>query len=203
LLTLVAASYDDGWGFVEHDNRFLLIKPPYLRAQVSSVTQSVINKAIEHYGFSVAQETFEDWADLVRFMKTKFLERRRTRDSAPVGDNVSRDLIASAPPYILENYLRRIEEELIPQQEWQAALDILITLIDVDAVKHNQQLSHAVARLIKLCLATWRQNQQDKEALLEDEEGLEELFPESSKRYGVTELCDSIQEVQNRQTVWA
>jgi hypothetical protein len=60
-------------------------------------------------------------------------------------------LIHFAPPDILANYLDRIERELIPGREWEAAQELLTVLLGVEAVRSEVTLYERTRRLLESC----------------------------------------------------
>jgi hypothetical protein len=194
MLSLIAAAYDDGYAFVKDESRIYSIRPPY-KGKILSTTENV-ERAVSAYGFSIEQIQFNDWASLIDYLKAKFIEKRKQ-----IGENAPdvvkiRRLVQRAPQDKVESFIDRIQNGLIPNHEWKAAISVLTHLLKNRIVRDDISLWERCTDLLERCQTS--KNKEEEEALElfnrdESDESIAEEFPLAFEYYG-----DEIQDLARR-----
>lgn len=198
MISLLAVALEDGWAFVGRDEEVLLVRPPYRQWSTSTVSESIVERAIQIHGFVPMKKDFTDWSSLVAFLKVQLVEARKNQgDTLPDSAKI-RELVQHAPKPILEGYLDRIQSELLPHYEWRASFDLLTTLIDLDIVKNNADLRQRTIDLLKRCQETEAKLQAGKQELIGEEQSLSEQFPKAVRAYSLAGVLKRSRGVRNR-----
>jgi hypothetical protein len=151
MLRLLALAPEDGWAFIEDGESLLVVRPPYADWSRSVTRRENLATAIQQHGFLPEDRSFPDWAFLIDHLKKKIIETRRTRgDEEPTAESI-RKLFHFAPRYILAEYLDRIESELLPGREWNAAATILTEMLRVETVRTDAALFERTLDLLDQC----------------------------------------------------
>ena len=151
MFRLLAIAPEDGWAFVRRDDELLLVKPPYSQRTLSRVEEVDLERSLSLQGFQAENRSFADWGSLIAHLQAEIVAAHEARgQSEPASEDI-RELIHFAPHYILSNYLDRIEKELIPNREWEPALDLLTFLLGVEAVRSEATLYERTRRLLESC----------------------------------------------------
>src|SRR4051812_11947459 len=113
MLNLLAADFEDGWAFVEHNQRIFLLRPPYrINHGYNVVPETVVHESIYTHGFVAMEKCFTNWSELIDFLKKQLVESRKASEQNVPNSETIRSLVKYAPPHVLDNYLDRIELEL-------------------------------------------------------------------------------------------
>lgn len=204
MFELLAAAFEDGWAFVKCEREILLVRPPYHRSQgISKVPESTIEKAVHAYGFTVTKKSFPDWPSLIAFLRERLVETRRAHGRATPQTETILELVDYAPRDILENYLDRIESELLPNREWDAVFTLLTKLISVEAIKNDSLLFDRTVNLLKKCQKLKKQTETEKRLLINENDELTQQFPNAVKRYPIDALIQITTQVWQRHQVMA
>lgn len=150
-IELVAISELDGSAFCRVEKQIYSLEPPYNSQNRVKVDENGLGKAILHYGFSSTHKEFSDWESLIDYLNSAVKETRKAKSLHISNIDLNKDIIDLAPVEILERYLTRIEQKLIPNRQFDHAENILLTMINSGNVrKHNDILKKAVALLGKV-----------------------------------------------------
>ncbi len=191
MLRLLAIAPGDGWAFVEREGKVLLVRPPYRHDDLAEVQESVVEKAVAKFGFRAAKKEFQDWASLIRYLEEQLLGTRKALGLPEPNLESVREFVRQAPHDVVESYLARVRSELIPGQEWDAALDLLNTLLGSDVVWKDRQLHSQVLELLDKCRGGRAVREGDMQTLL-DESELRACCPRAADRYGARTLADYV-----------
>lgn len=148
MIRLLAIAPEDGWAFVRSAERILLLRPPYGKRHHSAVEESVVARAVAVEGFEAADQAFPDWSALFAFLKERFLAGRPPLPSALAPETVER-ILRHAPPSSLDRLLDRIEQELLPDRQWDAAGELLARFLTVDTPATAGQRPRAADLLVR------------------------------------------------------
>jgi hypothetical protein len=201
MLRLLAASFQDGWAFVQRGRDLLVIRPPYHRTGSCLVSEATVEKAIHAYGFEARADRFPDWRSLLAFLREQLLLSHRSVVGMPSGPDAMSELLRRAPRETIDRYLDRIEQEFVPSREWDAALRLLTALIDLPVVKGNPGLCDRALRLLKRCFAARQALQAEREELAEDD--LPHRFPAAVEQYGAAAISKRARAVSESGQLWA
>jgi hypothetical protein len=203
MLKMLAAALEDGWAFVRRGRDILLVKPPYLQSDLLAVSEGTVERAIARHGFVSVEEQFQNWADLITFLKAQLLATRRDLGLTEPRTDVIRELIGFAPSYMLKSYLDRIKNELIPLKEWQACLDLLTAIMRVEAVRVNRELHRYALNVLENCQQQMHATEIKRQELIDEEHDLVQQFPNTIQKYGATEIIAAVNNVQRTRSLWS
>ncbi len=184
-LRILAAAYRDGWAFVQEDDRVVLVRPPYQRSKLVVVSPDTVEHAVQKHGFESQAMEVEDWRALVDLLRGKRAALGVSEGAASLEDHerMAR-LVRTAPRAILERYLDRVEHELIPREELDAAVRVLEVMRRSDNPNLDAVLRERLADLAITCSAAIVHEREEKEGLLDREQDLGESFPGVAKTHG-------------------
>lgn len=169
MLKLLAIDVREGWAFVEDASGLVLVRPPYQHQDKRSATAAVLARAVQDGDFDPKEMEFDDWSSLIRFIRLQVVDyaKRAGRDlDAEVGD----ELIAVAPPLLIEELLDQVETELFPAKEWAVAQAVLESvLLHSRLMKTNSDLHDRVRRLLKAVKENQNAFKKRREARLQDD----------------------------------
>lgn len=132
MIRLLALAPEDGWAFVCSADRILLLRPPYGKRRHPTVEESAVARAVATEGFVAEDRVFPDWPALFAFLEERFLAGRPALPAALAPESVER-ILRHAPRAVLEKLLDRIEHELLPDRQWDAASELLARFLTVDS----------------------------------------------------------------------
>jgi hypothetical protein len=196
MLKLVASAPGDGWAFVQRGEETLLVRPPYQQWALTSVSEGAVETAVQHHGFVLEEKSFSDWGSLIAHLKEQYLAWRHERGVAIPDVEEVRSLIHLAPTYILENYMNRIEDELLPQGEWQAAMKLLAYLLGVEAVKSDSDLYERALGLLQMV-------EVPIPVAPVQEVGFLQKFPHAVKVYGAAAIRSYAEAISRQHQIFA
>ena len=198
MFDLLAAAPADGCAFVKNGKEILLVRPPYQRWNLSVVPESSVEKAVSTYGFESAEGSFNDWGSLIAFLEKRMVEERKARgQEIPTSESI-KALVKLAPKDILNDYLKRVESELLPNREWDAASDLLVTLLRVDTIENDPDLRTRTLDLLDRCRSERAKVGAQERELMNEEENLVRLFPIAAEQHGTAPLNRYSREVADR-----
>lgn len=194
MLELQALAPEDGWAFVKSGDRTLLVRPPYERAQMVEVTADAVGRAIGAHGFQAASHVFADWDQLIGHLRSELVRSNRER---PTLDQPVRRLLQLAPRAILERYLDRVEQELVPQGDWISAIEVVQALLELDRVIADAELRRRASDLLKTAVAGLGRQNEARIGLANHAADIVGRFPRTSRRYGERPLRDYFAKVRS------
>src|ERR1051326_1919137 len=182
MVKLVAADCDDGYAFVEEDGSKFAVRPPY--KERIRVSDSTVERAITVHGFSAEDRSFLQWRDLVQYLTSQFIERRKKFGYGEPDTAQTRRLGQRAPRNIVENYLTRIQDELIVNEEFGPAINLLTSLLKNDVVREDLGLWERCTDLVERCHLAKERQAEERLGLISSNEVLAEEFPLAFEYYG-------------------
>lgn len=182
MFNLIAVAYEDGYAFVKKDGKIYSIRPPYNNTILASLEN--VERAISTHGFSNEQLDFDNWATLISYLKTQFIERRKQAGQNEPNTDRIRRLMQRAPRNKVQDFLTRIEKELIPNREWKAVLSLLTNLLKNKIVKEDDALLTRCAELLEECQSAKNRIEEEVFTDYSNEESLKEEFQLAFDYYG-------------------
>jgi hypothetical protein len=202
MLDMIAAAVEDGWAFVRRGNNILLIKPPYLQSNMLAVSEDTVEKAITRHGFASVEKHFHSWGDLITFLKNQLIATRKEQGLAEPRTELIRELVEFAPLYMLKSYLDRAKNELIPNREWNACLNLLTAIMGLETVRVNSELYNYAVEVLENCQQHMHNAETNKLGLLDEEYDLTHQFPNIVQKYGAGQIIAAVNHVQKVQSLW-
>ena len=190
MLELLAIASEDGWAFVRTEGDIVLARPPYSASNSSSVSEASVEKAVVHHGFSASEREFPNWRELIEFLNQQVRETRDARGEEIQREGLGAQMMEFASRDILENFLSRVETELLPSASWEPAERLLIDMLQLPQIQQNKQLLSRATNLLKLTVKARRKSQTRREDLLKEENGILDRCPVLQGRYDLEELED-------------
>lgn len=152
MLTLIAAAYDDGYAFVKQDDLTYSFRPPYRRQDKSQVEPQAAERAVTTFGYEATNLPFDNWEGVAAHLSRRAVEARKLRGLGAPDSARIRGLVEKAQPPNVRSYLDRIEQELLPGQEWEAADSLLSALFNNLAILQDRNLLARCSRLADECM---------------------------------------------------
>jgi hypothetical protein len=180
------------------------MKPPYGRATVATVTQDAVAKAVHTYDFAASDLEFSDWGKLIAHLQSELLKSKRDSAASPEDLGVAvATIMGFAPLETVKHSLARIEKELLPAGQWQAAFTLLRGLRTSHVVQTNEQLCSEIAELLDKCGLQAIKNAGVKLEAAKAEEDLSTYFPNATEAYGECVIERLTSEIRERKQVFA
>jgi hypothetical protein len=176
MIRLLALAPADGWAFARSGDRILLLRPPYGKRRHPAVEESAVARAVAVEGFTAEDRDFTDWPALFAFLEEQFLAGRPALPAALAPESIER-ILRHAPHSALEGLLDRIERELLPGRQWDAAGELLARFLSVESP--GAVLRSRAADILVHC-------QQERSAAAEQRNRLVESVqaPLAAQKYG-------------------
>lgn len=204
MLKLLAVARADGWAFVERDHEVLLVRPPYRQANLAEASMASVEEAVTHHGFAWAEEQFGSWDALVGHLREQIAAAHEERGLSIPEPGVGAEVIQHLPGDVLGRYLDRIEQELLPNGEYDAALDVLSAVSNTQTAKADPALMDRAVGLIGASVALRKRHERGRRELSQQVqvEGLAQAFPLAAERHGTEALALLAESVIDRRQVF-
>lgn len=163
----IIAFSPDGWGFVKTPDRFVLLRPPY--KETKEVKELTVASGIAKHGYFPCRIPVKDQADAVRVLKDIYLRCAKARGIRPLTHEEVVEMVKSAPIDIIERWVGRMEEELIPKEKHDPAQkstridEMLGLLVDLDQVKANPHVHKRILKLTEIVYSGYEGRTNDRE----------------------------------------
>ncbi len=149
---LVAIAEEDGWAFVRSGGEWVVVRPPYQGWSKVKATESMVEQAICQHGFKSASGHFSDWDALIKHLKQEQLAAwKRRGETAFVGQEIEELIHELTAEELKEEFLDRVETELLPDGQWGAAERLLTALLGVRVVRQSDDLNARTVSLLGQC----------------------------------------------------
>lgn len=123
----------DGWGLVERaDGKWVLLRPPYSTLVPVTLQPGGLGEFLVKGGYEHCDLPFTDYASAKEYLCRRVVESRR--DDSRVPDE---ELLREAPADLIGEFLDRVEGELLPSKQTEAAMRILKVLLDAPAADRD------------------------------------------------------------------
>lgn len=209
MISLLAAAFEDGWAFVRQGYTISLVRPPYGQRDIVEVNEAAVERAIHAHGFTPELLPFQDWGALVAFLRERIVSTSRARAERASETKAAARLLRDAPPAVLGGYLDRVEHELLPSLELDAALRLLTAMSGLEAVAKDPAVRDRTAALLERVVERMDEARAARasaalvSALLSDDPAkIARSFPLAAERYG-SGLLPYIRAVRERGSLMA
>ncbi len=187
-IKLIAVASEDGWALVRDEEDVLLARPPFMKTFISTLSRSMVEKAVAGYGFTREDKEFSNWKELIEHLKDRMVKTRKARGETAPDSSEIRKLVKHAPKRILSDYMDQVQKEWLPNHEWEAVQDLLTTLIGLEKIRGDDELFNRAVDLLKRCHDSRRRFEKERSELLDREQALSSDFPLACLRYGAEKL---------------
>jgi len=150
MLELLAVAPEDGWAFVRVKGTTCLVRPPYAKSNVIQADDAAVETALFKHGFvsPSGKRTFVDWAALVAFLNQQVLQSRADAGQPLPELGAGKELLMIAPREVLDSFLDRVENELLPEHQLDHASNLLTAMLRAPAARTNTQICDRVSVLL-------------------------------------------------------
>ncbi len=192
MLKLLAFAPEDGWAFIERGKELFVTRPPYWNSTTSTVSATMIEKAIRDYGFTRASTVFDDWESLVTHLKGEIVRCGDHRKIPEIDEQV-RNLLNRAPAEVISKFLERIRGEFFVAN-LDAAKKAIVFILSLKVVQENDVLRADSLRLLEELLSKIHSRQEIVRQGAQEE--LQKRYREVFVRYGnqVEDAIDRVRE---------
>jgi hypothetical protein len=177
---IVAAAYEDGYGFIEEEAGIYLIRPPYISQNKRPASMENVELAIKSYGFARENWVFDDWDSLIQHLTLQLIEKRKEMKASA---EQIRQIVRLEPESEVIKWLDKVEQVLIPNREWNASRNLLTNLLKNKVMSSNRALLDRCADLLDRCHAE-EDEKVSLDYMISDEQTIADEFPLAVKTYG-------------------
>lgn len=181
----IAIAPHDGWAFIVKEEKIFLLRPPYVPSDLDEVSEKVVENAVGTYGFEECDITFDSIDEVIRFLKDQFVKSRKDLGIEVPSSKELRKLLEYASDNVLLEYLRRAEEELIPERKLRAAESIASDLMKLEQVRNSPEMKRMATRILEKCKKDRKRFEEDilVKAKLISREIVNKEFPEEKEYF--------------------
>ncbi|HLM76124.1 MAG TPA: hypothetical protein VK459_25635 [Polyangiaceae bacterium] len=209
MISLLAAAFEDGWAFVRQGYTIYLVRPPYQKRDLVEVNEATVERAIHAHGFAPELLPFQDWSALIDFLRERIVSTSRARAERASETKAAALLLRNATPAVLEGYLDRVEHELLPSLDLDAALRLLCAMSGLENVASEPALRDRTASLLERVVERMDEARAARASaalvsalVSEDPAKIARSFPLAAERYG-SGLLPYIRAVRERRSLIA
>jgi hypothetical protein len=209
MISLLAAAFEDGWAFVRQGYTIYLVRPPYEKRELVEVNEATVERAIHAHGFAVELLPFQDWGSLINFLRERIVSSSRARAEQSDETKAAARMLRQATPAVIEGYLDRVERELLPALEIDAALRLLTAMSGLETVASEPALRDRAASLLERVIERMAEARAARASaalvsalVSEDPAKIARSFPLAAERYG-SGLLPFIRAVRERGSLMA
>ena len=150
-IKIIAIAPNDGWGFIEKEEKIYLLHPPYTSSNLIEVSRKEVETAIHLHGFEECDISLNGINEAVKFLKEKYIESKETQGIDLPSSKRLRELLKYATDDVLLGYLNKAKRELIPEGKLDAAESIALELMKLEKVKNNPEIREMGIDILEKC----------------------------------------------------
>ncbi len=148
-ITLEAFSPTDAVAIIRSKQSLRLCRPPYKQFNTIKLPESAIEDAVLNHDFHASGASFENWAAVIHFLNQQLIAYRES-SGRPVPETLNMiEILDVAPLTVLQNFLKKVENELIPQRQFAHAKNFLIALLKSNVKQEYPELITTAANLLE------------------------------------------------------
>ncbi len=186
-IKVIAIAPNDGWAFIIQEDKIFLLRPPYVASNQIEVSEKDVENALHLHGFEECNLDFNSLREVVEFLKNKYIESMKNQGTGLPSSEQLRELLKYAPDDVLLQYLKRAEEELIPEGKLNAAESIALELMKLDNVKENHEMYKMAMGVLEKSKRQKREMEELAIAKIEENQRKtwKDRFPNAMGKYSV------------------
>lgn len=150
-IKIIAIAPNDGWGFIEKEEKISLLRPPYTSSNLIEVSRKEVENAIHLHGFEECDISLNGINEAVKFLKEKYIESKETQGIDLPSSKQLRELLKYATDDVLLEYLSKAQRELIPEGKLDAAESIALELMKLESVNDNPEMREKGIDILEKC----------------------------------------------------
>lgn len=158
---IIAIDPYDGWAFIAKGKKIFLLRPPYTPSNLSEVSENVVANAVGKYGFEECDIAFDSTDEIIKFLEDQLVQSRKRFGIDLPSSTQLRELLKYFDDSVLLEYLRRAQEELIPEGNLEAAESIALDIIGLEKERTNPEMKRMAMEILQKCRQTGKQLEED------------------------------------------
>lgn len=179
MLKLRAVAYEDGYAVYQEGDRIYLIRPPYISRNKIPATETAVERAITIYGYAASEREFDSLSALITHLDAERIKHRKAAGEPDLSEEEVSQFIQKAPLNVIQDFLQRIDKELIPAHEWNAASRLLADILLNPSVQASPILMQQCANLLRKSQQGAEHPLTSHNGLFSDEVSLKARFPQA------------------------
>lgn len=206
MIELLAFAPEDGWAYIQTDAKVRLVRPPFTRESISVVQKESVVTALTRYGFVLPPEGYQDfpnWSALFDFLRAQLVQALKAKGEWVADDSPGEDLLAFAPPDKLREFLARTEAELIPNEKWDHAENLLLKMLALPSFPQQVDLYERAVGLLGRVSQGRAKKQKELFTLAQEDVDFPKTFPRAAEHYGQQEVVKLAEEIACRGTIFS
>lgn len=148
-IILEAFSPVDAVAIIRSSQHIRLYRPPYQQSNSIELPESAIEDAVLNHDFHASGTSFESWAAVIAFLNQQLIAYRESCGRPVVETLNAIEILDVAPLEILQSFLNKVENELIPQRQFAHATNFLLALLKSHAAQEHPELISPAANLLE------------------------------------------------------
>ncbi len=148
-IILEAFSPTDAVAIIRSKQCLRLCRPPYKQINTIELPESAIEDAVLNHDFHASGASFDDWAAVIYFLNQQLIAYRKSCGRSVAETLNTIEILDVAPLEILQNFLKKVENELIPQRQFAHAKNFLIALLESNATQEYPELKIQAVKILK------------------------------------------------------
>jgi hypothetical protein len=148
-IILEAFSPFDAVAIIRTKQCLRLCRPPYKQINAIELPESAIEDAVLNHDFHASGASFDSWAAVIDFLKQQLMAYRESCGRSVTETLNNLEMLDVAPLTVLQGFLKKVENELIPQRQYAHAKNFLLALLKSNATKENPELITQATNLLE------------------------------------------------------
>jgi hypothetical protein len=196
---LEAISEIDGTGIVRSGEVLRLLRPPYTLQDSPALPEESLHDAISRFGFSPSEEQFPSWEQAIEFLNLRTVESRRALGIELPESIDGASVIEAASEDVLNDFLLRVDRDLIPGRLFDHAENFLVAFLASSALTSYPALARRAAELLQRSRAA----RQRTEAAGSELASRDARFPALEKHGELKKCAQTGESIEKRHCVFA
>ncbi|MBF0134757.1 MAG: hypothetical protein HQL65_00845 [Magnetococcales bacterium] len=155
---------------VRMEQKLRLLRPPYSKERCPWISDSDMNQLLANGNFQPvsAMPPFPDWQALIVYLRNAFVEaaKKFLQDQPEQNQDASIRLLQRAPADKIEDFLQRIQNELLPKKRFLQAQAIMIAMLHSPAMGKNRQMYLETLKILTLCNEELQKQKNERQNVL-------------------------------------
>jgi hypothetical protein len=148
-IILEAFSPTDAVAIIRSKQGLRLCRPPYKQFNTIELPESAIEDAVLNHDFHASGTSFESWAAVIYFLNQQLIAYRESCGH-PVAETLNNiEILDVTPLTVLQDFLKKVENELIPQRQFAHAKNFLLALLKSNATQEYPNLKTQAVNLLE------------------------------------------------------
>ncbi len=180
---IMAIAPSDGWAFIVKEDEIFLLRPPYISSNQIEVSEKDVENAIHLHGFEECDTICDSISEVVKFLKEKYVESMKKQSAGLPSSEELRELLKYANDEVLLQYLKKADEELIPDGKLNAAKSIALDIMKIEKVRTNREMYDLAVNILQKCKHEEEKTKELAIGISKSKESLRDRFTYAVNKY--------------------